>query len=378
MRVLIVHNRYRSTSPSGENVVVEQDIARYRGGGHEVRAYIRDSDEIAGFSLLARLTLPLRPIFSLTDALALRRVMRDWRPDLLHLHNPFPLISPWVLRTAAAARVPVVQTIHNHRHACVAGTLFRDGQTCTDCIGRRIPVPAVRHGCYQGSRLRTVPMALAQVLHRSTWRKVSQFLAVSAGTAATMRRIGVEPSRIEIRPNLPADPGPPDPPGEGFLFVGRLSPEKGIGLLLDAWQMGGLGSSSTLTIVGDGPESDRARHAAAQDPSIRVLGLRPPGEVAQLMRAGAVVVVPSVGHEADPLVILEAQAHGRPVIAFDVGSVRETVGEGGWIIRTSAQSLADALVQVVSNTTEVERKGRIARSQFELRRARLLTRNNRG
>jgi glycosyltransferase involved in cell wall biosynthesis len=253
VRVVVVHNRYRSENPSGENRVVESDIDQLRADGVEVIPYIRDSDEIDAFTPVGKAGLAVRPLVSPVDALAFRRLLREVQPHIVHLHNPFPLISPWIVRTAKAQRVPVVQTVHNYRHVCVNGIHFRDGHLCTECVGKKVPWPAVQHGCYQGSRARSVPMAAALVAHRGTWDLVDRFLPVGEGVADHLRAMGIEEERIEVRPNVVDDPGPPAPLGKGVLFVGRLSPEKGIEMLLEAWRLSGLGErGETLSIAGDG------------------------------------------------------------------------------------------------------------------------------
>ena len=158
VRIVVVHNRYASQAPSGENVVVAQEIELLREAGHEVHTYLRDSDEIAAFGPLERAGLAIRPIRSRADVHAFATLLTDVRPDVVHLHNPYPLISPWVVRVAAELDVPVVQTVHNYRMSCVAGSFYRDGHACEDCLGRALPWPAVAHGCYRGSRVQSVPM----------------------------------------------------------------------------------------------------------------------------------------------------------------------------------------------------------------------------
>jgi hypothetical protein len=145
-KVLVVHNRYRSDSPSGENQVVDAQVALLRGAGLEVETYIRSSDEIDGFSRAQRIELAVRPIFSREDVGRIDAVIERFRPEVVHLHNVYPLISPAVITRAKAHGCRVVQTVHNFRHVCVAGTFFRDVSPCTDCLGKRVPWPAVRHG----------------------------------------------------------------------------------------------------------------------------------------------------------------------------------------------------------------------------------------
>src|SRR5437868_9975004 len=250
MKVVVAHNRYSSAQPSGENTVVEAEIAELRAAGVEVVPFLRSSDEIGTLPLSQKALLPLGPIISPPAIKALKELIRTERPDIVHLHNPYPLISPWIVKTAQAHGLPVVQTVHNYRQVCANGLYFRDGHICHDCRGRAVPLPAVVHACYRGSRAQSALMATALTVHRGTWRGVDRYLALTDAIAAHLRDFGIPDERIVVKPNSVPDPGPPAPLGDGFLFVGRLSPEKGVSLLLDAWarRPGG-----TLRIVGDGP-----------------------------------------------------------------------------------------------------------------------------
>jgi glycosyltransferase involved in cell wall biosynthesis len=344
--------------------VVESDIAQLRADGVEVYPYIRDSDEIAGWTAIGRAGLAVRPIVSPADAIAFRQLLRRVRPDVVHLHNPFPIISPWIVRTAKAERMPVVQTVHNYRHVCVNGIHFRDGHLCTECIGKTVPWPAVRHGCYQGSRLRSVPMAAAITAHRGTWHLVDRFLPVGEAVADHLRALGIPDSRIEVRPNVVDDPGEPAPLGEGVLFAGRLSEEKGVRLLLDGWKLSGLGSRHRLTIAGDGPLRAEVEAAAAADASIRVAGFLTGEDLDAAYRGCAIVVVPSQCPEADPISLVTALAHGRPVIACDVGSMALVAGGGaGWVVAPHAGALASAM-GALQNRHELQRRSAAARTKF--------------
>src|SRR4051812_25209399 len=236
MKVLVAHNRYSSAQPSGENTVVDAEIAQLRGAGVEVVPFLRSSDEIGSLQLAQKAMLPLGPIIAPPAVKALKGLIKTERPDVLHLHNPSPLISPWIVRTAHAHGLPVVQTVHNYRQVCANGVYFRDGHICQDCAGRRLPLPAVRHACYRGSTAQSVVMAAALTLHRGTWRSVDRYVALTDAIAAHLRSYGIPDERITVKPKAVADPGPPPPLGSGFLAVGRLTPEKGVDLLLDAWQ----------------------------------------------------------------------------------------------------------------------------------------------
>jgi glycosyltransferase involved in cell wall biosynthesis len=342
MRVLVVHNRYRSALPSGENRVVDLEVATMAEAGVEVETYFQESDDIASFGPIAKAAMAVRPTYSFADTTAVRRLIRRFRPDVVHLHNPYPMISPAVVRVAKAEGVPVIQTVHNVRHACVAGSFFRDGAVCEDCRGRTLPIPAIMHGCYQGSRVNTLPMAVAATLHRSTWQHVDRFLPISEFVGSVLRSVGIPDERITVKANGIVDPGPPAPIGDGYLFFGRLDPEKGLGLLLDAWSAAEL-PNQRLTIAGDGPLRAEVEAAARANPTIDYVGLLDRDGVQQALRQSAVVVVPSLWYEGLSITALEALAAGRPVLSTWMGSLAELIDGVGWVVEPKPTAFADGL-----------------------------------
>jgi glycosyltransferase involved in cell wall biosynthesis len=366
MRVLVVHNRYRSALPSGENMVVDQEIAMLREAGVEVETYLRDSDEIEHFGLAKRAGLAVRPIYSLSDAQAFKALVRSFRPDVVHLHNPYPLISPAVIRVAKAESVPVVQTVHNYRFACANGLYFRDGQVCQDCLGKRVPWPAMQHGCYRDSRLQSTVMVGSLAVHRSTWQMVDRFLPVSDFVAAQLVATGVPPEKITVKPNSVPDPGEPAAMGEGLLFAGRLEEEKGIRILLEAWRRSGMGETTTLTIAGDGSEREYVEQEARRDPSITYRGVVSADEVGQLLDRCAVCAVPSLWFESFGLAIIESYARARPVISMGMGATGTLVtDEFGWVCRaTSAEGLAETIQQAFTAGSGTRSRGLAARSLY--------------
>src|SRR3954453_10594214 len=149
MRVLVAHNFYRSESPSGENQLVRAEVALLRDGGVDVVEMFADSDDLAG--VRGALRAAPGPVYSPEGVRRFSRLLESSRPDVVHLHQVTPLISPWVVRVAGRYGVPVVQTVHAYRHGCTNGVHLRDGHVCTDCVGTRLGLPAERHGCYRGS-----------------------------------------------------------------------------------------------------------------------------------------------------------------------------------------------------------------------------------
>jgi glycosyltransferase involved in cell wall biosynthesis len=347
MRVLIVHNRYRSEMPSGENRVVDRDIEALVGAGVDVESYIRESDEISSFGPLEKLGLAARPIHSPTDTRRILTLVDQWGPDVVHFHNPYPLISPSFVRRLRARPVAVVQTIHNYRHVCVNGWFFRDGAPCHDCEGRRVPIPAIRHACYRDSRAESVVMAATLVRHRSTWQDVDLFVAVNGTIADFLRRdLDIAADRVVVRPNSLPDPGPVQPPGEGFLYVGRLEEFKGIRQLLDAWRTSAP-RGWTLTLAGDGPERDHVEEFAASRPDVSYVGSVDQQGVRALMDACRVVVIPSVAYESMPMVLVEAFSRGRPILGTGHGALADLIDPSvGWLCEPTAESLGAAFGRV--------------------------------
>jgi glycosyltransferase involved in cell wall biosynthesis len=366
MRVLIVHNRYRSAMPSGENRVVDEEVSMLRNAGIEVQTFFRDSDVIAEFGTARRVGLAVSPTYSVEAVKDFRLTLRGFQPHVVHLHNPFPLISPWVVRIAAQARIPIVQTVHNYRHSCPSSTgLLRDGRICQDCVGRAFPWPSVVHSCYHGSRTQSLSIALATRVHRSTWQRVNRFLAVGEFVGQYLALAGIPPERILIHPNATRTHGPATAPGTGFLFIGRLTPEKGVSLLLSAWGRSGLCDSQELVVAGDGPERDRV--IAERRNNVRYVGLVDERLARELMNETAVVVIPSLWFEACPLVIAEAFERGRPIAATKLGALTDLVTpEVGWTAEANPDAFA-AMLSTAASDPGLAAKGLAARSVFESR-----------
>jgi len=363
MRVLVLHNQYRSALPSGENKVVAAEVEMLRAVGVEVDTYFRSSDELENFSMLQRATLPVRPIYSLEDARAIRRRIRETRPDVVHLHNPFPLISPYVVRVAKSEGVPVVQTVHNYRHSCPAGDFFRNGAACEDCSGKAFQWPAVVHGCYRGSRPQSSVMAAAARIHRATWLMVDRFLPVSEYVAKHLLKSGIPRERIIVRPNFAQPRGIVQSLGSGFLFLGRLTPNKGASLLISAWTESRVWQAHRLVVAGDGPE--RELIVAAKDRNVHYEGVVDQARAAKLLDQAAIVVIPSLCYEGFPRVVAESFERGRPVAATALGALGELITpDVGWTAPPEPIAFAKMLSVAASDPT-LQKKGLAARAVYD-------------
>ncbi|MCD0444403.1 glycosyltransferase family 4 protein [Glycomyces sp. A-F 0318] len=352
MKIVIAHNRYSSAQPSGENVIVDYEIGALREAGVEVVPFLRSSDEIGALPLHRKAALAASPVHAAGTQRELAAVLERERPDLLHLHNPYPLLSPSVVRTAHAHGVKVVQTIHNYRHDCMNGLYFRDGHDCRDCHGRRWNAPGVAHACYRGSRAQSAVMAVALGAHQGTWRSVDRFVALTDAMAGYLRSIGIEEDRIRVKPNAVADPGAVPPLGGGFLFGARLVPEKGVELLLEAWRLADL-PGEALRIAGDGPLRPLVEAAAARG-EVEYLGRLDADGMRAALAGAAAMVVPSIWQDILPTTGLEALASGRAVVATRMGGAPFIAGAGtdapaGVAVEPEPEALARGLEAVAKD-----------------------------
>ncbi|KUL37132.1 glycosyltransferase [Streptomyces regalis] len=372
MYVLVVHNRYASAQPSGENKVVDQEVELLRAAGHRVEVFERRSDDIAARSLLGKAAVPLLVPWNPGVRKELAARLRAERPDVVHIHNVFPLLSPAVLAACADAGVPAVATLHNYTQVCPPGTLQRDGRPCTECVGSAAPLPAVRHGCYRNSRLATVPLAVSlSVNRRRWWTGVERFFCISAAQRDVLVQAGMPAERLAVKHNFVPDPDDRRAgAGEHLLYLGRLAEAKGVRLLMAAWDeiaaSGGVGVP--LVIAGAGPlEREVTAWAAGRD-DVRCVGLLDPAECQKAIARSVAVVAPSTWLEAFGLVVVEAMAAGVPVVAAGHGAFVELVEDGvtGLLHRPGEPaSLASCIRRIAAEPALGREMGQAARRRYE-------------
>ena len=372
MRVLLVHSRYRSATPSGENRVVDQESEELARAGHEIRRFEKDSDEIEHWSAAQKALLPARVVWSRESHRELTATLRAYRPDIVHVHNTFPLVSAAVLYACRDASVPVVATIHNYRLLCAPGDFMRQGAVCHDCL-HKLPVRGAVHGCYRGSRAATAPLVVASIAHRKAWRSlVSAYVFISAAQRDLHLALNLPPSRVFVRHNMipyrGIQPVPRDPT---VAYIGRLEPGKGVQLLMAAWDRY-LSSSHVpglrLVIAGTGSLDREVAAWASGRPSVEMLGLIPPAQVRKVMSRARAILAPSVREEPFGLAVVEAMAAGTPAIAAGHGSFTELVtpGADGVLFQPGDPGgLADVVADVAAHPEKYESYGRRARESYE-------------
>jgi glycosyltransferase involved in cell wall biosynthesis len=364
--VLLVHNFYQQ--PGGEDEVFATEARMLEEHGHTVVRYTLHNDRITSGSL----RVAAGTIWSSAAYHELRQLMQRIRPAVAHFHNTFPLISPSAYHAARREGIPVVQTLHNYRLFCVNAQLYRDGRPCEDCLGLSVPWHGVQHACYRSSRLASATVASMVGVHRAlgTWTgRVNRYIALTEFARTKCIAGGLPAERVVVKPNfIHPDPGPGDGAGAYALFVGRLSPEKGVRTLLAAWRR--LGAVMPLRVVGDGPLATEVRAAQYDNASVSHLGRTTPGEVLELIGAARCLICPSEWYEGLPRVVVEALARGTPVIASRIGSLAELVQHertGRHFRAGDSDVLARQVTRMAAHSPEYAAMRRAARAEFEAR-----------
>ncbi len=357
-RVLIVHNRYQIRG--GEDAVVEREAAALARAGCTIETLFFSNDDIRG--PVDRLRTAFEAPHARRGIARVVEAVRRFRPDVVHAHNTFPLVSPGVFAAVRTEGAATVQTLHNFRLTCAGALLMRDGQPCETCVTGSA-YSAVRHGCYRGSRVGTFAVARMIERHRriGTWtRDVDAFVVLTPFARGRFVAAGLPPERIVVKPNGLPDPGEPsEAPRNRILFAGRLSREKGVETLKAAAAQLGQG----IDVAGEGPLRESLEGASG----LNLLGTLPGAEVqARMARAGA-LVVPSLWYEGLPMVVAEAFAAGTPVIASRIGALADLVEDGvtGLLVTPGDPAdLARAMARILADPEAARRMGRAARAAY--------------
>ena len=343
MRILLIHNYYGSSAPSGENKVFEAEKAMLEKHGHEVAVYTRHSDEIRGTGNGEQGTV--RKLWGMVKgaictvgnpfaARAVAKKCRAFKPDVIHFHNTFPLISPLAVR-AASKYAPVVMTLHNYRTACAAGVPTRDGKVCSLCLDKKCVWDGIKHRCYRGSLLATLPLAINITVYRkmlSRWTR--QFFVFSDFQRSRMVKYGFPYDRIAIKPNFISMGHCVEEShikANQIVYVGRLSPEKGLSTLIEAWRLIGRSLMCKLILIGDG-DFRTDYEAAVTGLDVEFVGKQSNEVVRRMIAASKAVILPSECWEGMPITVLESFAEGTPCIVSNLGALPEmmknsTLGE---------------------------------------------------
>jgi glycosyltransferase involved in cell wall biosynthesis len=315
MRILVLHSRYLSGWASGENSVVRDEQRLLAEAGHEVMTWTPTPGPE-----LSRARLGARAVWSPAALRHVRSLIERHRPQIVHCHNLFPMLSPAVLRAAKDRNARVVVTLHNYRMFCLPATCIRDGEICELCLGRE-PWKGVVYRCYRGSLAGSAAMAASLSLHRAigSFDDVTLFLPVSRFIRDRHVQAGLTSARMVVKQNFCWPQPRRSGSGEYFLYLGRLAPEKDVRTLLEAWRS----VRAPLILAGDGP--DRKALEAFAPEGVEFRGTVSPEEVTILIKGARALLFPTRCNEGGPRSVIEAYAAGVPVIATRLGALPEVV-----------------------------------------------------
>ncbi|HET9178086.1 MAG TPA: glycosyltransferase family 4 protein [Terriglobia bacterium] len=371
MKILLVHNEYQQ--PGGEDTVFRLEHQLLSSFGHRVVTYRRTNLEINGYSTIRRLLMLRQMAWAEDSKRDVASILRQEKPDVVHVHNTFTQISPSIYTECVAAGVPVVQTLHNFRLLCPAATFYRDGRVCDECVTHGLG-RSILHGCYRNSRCSTAAVTAMLAAHRrlGTWnRKITSYIALTEFARQQFIRGGLPSGKIHVKPNFAApDPNQGTQSGGYAIYVGRLSPEKGLSTLLHAWHR--LRNKLPLHIVGDGPLRPELNKYVEQRglSSVRFMGRLDHAETQEAIKEARFLILPSVCYENFPMTIVEAFAGGTPVICSRLGAMREIVTHqrtGLHVDPSSSEQLADSVAWGWDHAPRMRAMGMAARREFELK-----------
>jgi glycosyltransferase involved in cell wall biosynthesis len=369
MKILIVHNSYRQFG--GEDVVFRQESELLKRAGHRVITYLRHNSEEEKYRGLGRVKLLSKVIWARDTQQEIKSLLGREKPDLVHVHNTFVMVSPSVFSACREAGIPVVMTLHNYRLYCPAATFFRDGHICEECVDHSL-WSGIGHGCYRGSHAATAAVALMLAVHRQrqTWsREVDYCIALTQFARGRFIRAGFPAPKVLVKPNfVHPDPGVRDDSGDYAVFVGRLSPEKRLNTTLAAWTR--LSKSIPLFIVGGGPQRAELEGQALRSGLRRItfLGHLPREEALAVIRGARLMIFCSEWYENFPVTIIESFACGVPVIGSRLGAMKEIVEDGRTGLLFSpgdAGDLADTVERAWGNQRLMASMSAEARQEYE-------------
>lgn len=324
LKILIIHNRYQYHG--GEDFVFETESALLTRKGNVVEQLIFDNKEIK--SGVDKLMLAARGLYNSDSAKRVEAAIQSFQPDIIHVHNFFPLASPSIFYVAEKYGIPTVVTLHNFRLICPSATLYYNGHIYEKNIHSLIPFDAIFKGVYRNSRMQTAGLAAITTLHNviGTWKnKVGKFITLTnfARQKFLSSVLRVNEQQFEVKPNFVEDCGlgDPDKREDFFAVVGRLSVEKGIDTLLQACERGNF----KVVLMGDGPLRDKVLKAAEKNPNIIYLGFQPKHVIEDCMKRCIALLFPSVSYEGFSITMLEAMSMGTPIIASRLGSMAEVL-----------------------------------------------------
>lgn len=363
MKILQVHNYYQFSG--GEDVVIKNEYELLTSQKHTVLQYLKNNSEIVEYSLLQKGKLFFDTSYSKKSYLEILELLKIEKPDVAHVHNTLPLITPAVYYACNELNIPVVQTLHNYRLLCSNAYLFKNGNVCEECIGKSL-YHSVKYGCYRDSRIQTFALARMVEKHRKlgTWStKIDAYIALTNFSKIKFVEGGLPEDKIIVKPNfLSSDLGFNYNTQNYFLFAGRLDITKGIEVILEANK--NVNQNAKILIAGDGSFKDKVISVFNEN----FLGQLNHNALMKYLKDSTALIFPSPLFENMPLTIVETFASGKPVIASNLGAMAELIEDGrtGLLFEPgNSDDLADKINWANEHKEEMRQMGINARKEYE-------------
>lgn len=371
MKILLIHNSHRSGSSSGDDAVFKKETELLENRGHYVIRLNPSNDEFDKSMFLKKISIVFQIPWSVNSYLEIKKIIKKEKPDIVHVHNFFPLLSPSIYHAVKSAGVHVVQTLHDFRFFCPMAFFLREGNICIECKDSG-PLRSIRSGCFKKSKIQTVPVAIMLKLHhwlKTFKEKIDAYICLTESQKRIFIDGGFDKERLFIKPNFVDDTHKieKDSKGDYAVFIGRLGEEKGIETLIKAWKdLEGV----PLKIVGSGPDADKFKKLAQRINihNIEFLGYRPHIECMNILAGARFLIMPSIWYETFGLTIVEAFSHYKPVIASNLGAMADIISDGmtGLLFKPKDfEELSKKARWLWNNHEECLRMGQNARKEYE-------------
>ncbi|WDM33088.1 glycosyltransferase family 4 protein [Priestia megaterium] len=339
LKILMVHNYYQT--PGGEDTVLENEKKLLEDQGHEVILYSRNNLELKRLSMFQKLCLPFTTIFSLKTFKEIKKIIKQRKIDIVHVHNTLTLVSPSVYYAAFSCKVPVVQTVHNFRLLCPAGTFYREnnkgnGGICEECLDTGLKC-AIKYKCYRGSFLQTVASVSTLKIHRilGTYKRLNYICLTEFNKEKLLeinkgKKVIFDSKKVFVKPNFgeeTLDYVPYKDREKQFVFAGRIDKLKGIQILLEAWKEI---KDSKLVICGTGPQEEWCKKYIEENglTNVKMLGFVSNEQVKKIIGESKALILPTQWYEGFPMTIVESLSVGTPVVGSNIGNVGSVIENG--------------------------------------------------
>lgn len=355
MRILQIHNKYQQYG--GEDAVLKLEYELLLQNDNIVEQLFFDNHSIQ--TVFDKLSLTYKTIYNFKSRKIVKDKIAEFKPDIIHVHNFFPLASPSVFYAAKKMNIPIVMTLHNYRLICANAELYRNHKACFDCIQKTFPLNGIKYSCYRKSKLQSLMVTLMSAFHKikGTWKnEIDGYIALTEYSKKLLvnSSLKLEPEKVFVKPNFILSKKVltnQKTRTNRYLFVGRLIETKGIISLLEASKT----YNFNLDIIGDGPLKTLVQDYCKNNTNISYLGFQNQEYILDKMSTCKALIFPSLKIEGFPVTIVEAFSVSTPVIAADNGPINEIIknNENGFLYN-SITDLIEILKKIDTNEIFIE------------------------